>query len=338
MVELLNLHDFGLNYFLGQSSIYATNTVPLATLVLPLQMRLSEVGFPRRRGVRLPRKKKILPNAVLSADDIKLLKFLWKWKVSTSMALSKKFYPHKNLRRAYERLKVLEKAAFIQSHREIKGEKFIWTLAKKGFLTIEHHLGELKQQGFLPLSPGHDLLCAAVLQAESVDDWVSLVTDQELLRSHTPGIELYSSFHRADGYWVFENDVVALEVQISSQKTKDFHLVALFYANIPTVHAILWVLSKITMAKGIYTGLSDAKEKGIERHQFVSFESFFESGWDAEIEVGTMAGTKIREILKANGSASSFQKLALDTRKSPHTAKTPLYYEPGDLWVLEGKK
>ena len=73
----------------------------------------------------MPRKKKILPNAVLSEDDIKLLHYLWKWKVATTLALSQRFYHHKNLRRAYERLRILEKAAFIQSHREIKGEKFI---------------------------------------------------------------------------------------------------------------------------------------------------------------------------------------------------------------------
>lgn len=282
----------------------------------------------------MPRKKKIVPHAVLSSDDTKLLRHLWKWKLSTTLALSKKFYPHKNLRRAYERLKVLEKAAFIESHREIKGEKFVWTLAKKGFLTIEHFLGALKQQGFKPLSPGHDLLCAAVLQADTLDDSVSLVTDQELLRSHTPGIEL-SDLHRADGYWVFENETaVALEVQISSQKTKDYHHVAYFYAGSPKIRVVLWVLSKITMAKGIYTGLSDAKQNEIDKHQFVSFESFFENGWDAEVEVGTMAGTKIRTILKST-PATPFQKLCLDTRKSPHTAKTPLYYEPGDLWILE---
>jgi len=284
----------------------------------------------------LPRKKKILPNAVLSGDDLKLLRYLWKWKVGTSLFLCERFYPHKNPRRGYERLRALEKAAFIKSHREIKGEKFIWTLSPKGFLTIEHDLPELKQAGFLPLSPGHDLLCAAVLQAGSNGDSVTLLTDQELLRVNTPHSYLSGSFHRADGYWVGENDVVALEVQISSQKTKDYHHVAYFYSEIPNLKAVLWVLAKITMAKGIYTGLSDAKVKGIEKHQFIGFDSFFESGWDAEIEVGSMAGTKIKDLLKSNGGA--FQKLLLDTRKSPHTAKSPLHYQPGDLWVLEKMK
>jgi len=93
----------------------------------------------------LPRKKKIVPHAVLSEDDLKLLRYLWKWKVSTTLALSQRFYSHKNLRRGYERLRTLERASFIQSHREIKGEKFIWTLSKKGFLTIEANLPDRKR-------------------------------------------------------------------------------------------------------------------------------------------------------------------------------------------------
>ncbi len=271
----------------------------------------------------MPRKKKILPRAVLSGGDIKLLHYLWKWKVGTSLALCQLFYPMKNLRRGYERLRTLEQAAFIKSHREIKGEKFIWTLATKGFLTIEHELPILKQAGFLPLSPGHDLLSAAVLQAGDLNDSITLLTDQELLRANTPYSYLSDSLHRADGYWVREKDIVALEVQISSQKMKDFYHVAHFYSQIPTLRAVLWVLSKITMAKAIYTGLADAKANGIDRHQFVGFDSFFESGWDAEIEAGSMAGTKIRAILQSNGN-KTFQKSILDTRKSPHTAKFPL--------------
>ena len=166
------------------------------------------------------------------------------------MALCHDFYPSKNLRRGYERLRALEKAAFIKSHREIKGEKFIWTLTTKGFLTIEHELPELKQKGFLPLSPGHDLLCAAVLQAGDIDDSVTCLTDQELLRAVTSHPHLSDSFHRADGYWVGEKEVVALEVQISSQKTKDFHHVAYFYSEIPNLRAVLWVLSKNHDGKG----------------------------------------------------------------------------------------
>ena len=285
----------------------------------------------------MPRKKKILPRAVLSGGDIKLLHYLWKWKVGTSLAISQLFYPLKKLRRGYERLRTLEQAAFIKSHREIKGEKFIWTLATKGFLTIQHELPDLKQAGFLPLSPGHDLLSAAVLQAGDVDDSVTLLTDQELLRANTPHSYLSDSLHRADGYWVSENFLVALEVQISSQKTKDYRHVARFYSELPDLRAVLWVLSKITMAKAIFTGLSEAKGKGTQKHQFIGFDSFFENGWDAEIEAGSMAGTKIKDLLKSN-SSQTFQKAILDTRKSPHTAKSPLYYQPGDLWVLEKMK
>ena len=57
--------------------------------------------------------------AVLSDFDLKLLEFLWKWKVSTTAALSARFYPHKNLRRAYNRLLVLEKADLIQTRSDI---------------------------------------------------------------------------------------------------------------------------------------------------------------------------------------------------------------------------
>lgn len=89
------------------------------------------------------------------------------------------------------------------------------------------------------------------------------------------------------------------------------------------------------MAKGIYAGLSEGKS-GIEKHQFVSFESFLENGWNAEIEVGSLCGTPIRNILAT--SNNQIHKAILDTRKSPHTSSKPIYYEPGDLWIMEKLK
>jgi hypothetical protein len=76
-----------------------------------------------------------------------MLEFLWKWKVSTTAALSKKFYPARRPQNAYKRLWELEKGGFIQAKLESTQRKSLWTLTRKGFQAIQERLPELKEEG-----------------------------------------------------------------------------------------------------------------------------------------------------------------------------------------------
>lgn len=291
--------------------------------------------------------------AVLSDADVRLLSFLWKWKVSTTAAIAARLYSHKNLRRAYNRLLVLEKAGIIQSRADIRGERYLWTLTREGYRRMRHTLpAEVKEEGFESKALGHDLLCSAVLAG----DWLLLpkvpedlvrVTEQQLSRLHPKDIglpEFKQSYyapkeHRADGYWYYRSckKLVALEVQISRQKIRDYQRVGEFYEENPLVETVLWVVDVISLSRAILSGLG-GYGKSTKKHNFVSFKNFFENGYEAKIEVGDLQGFSIHQVLSGNlkepidlPEVRATKKL-LDVRKSPHIAKKERYFRPGDSW------
>jgi hypothetical protein len=115
------------------------------------------------------RRKKKMKRTELSKVDLDVLRFLWKWKVATTATLHAKFYSPRSLKGAYLRLNVLENDGFIQSHFDITGEKFLWSLSNLGFLAVRHQLPPLKEEGFLSEAPAHDLLSLAVM----CGDWLT---------------------------------------------------------------------------------------------------------------------------------------------------------------------
>lgn len=285
--------------------------------------------------------------AVLSDFDLSLLSFLWKWRVSTTAALSSRFYPHKNLRRAYNRLLVLEKAGIIQSRADIRGERFLWTLTREGYRRIRHTLPlELEEEGFESKALGHDLLCSAVLAG----DWLLTktppdliqVTEQQLwrLKDEDYPVPLRTS-HRSDGYWYYKTceKLIALEVQISRQKIKDYQRAGEFYERDERIETVLWLVDEISLSRAILKGVS-GYGKSTKKHNFVSFDNFFKNGYEARIEVGELEGISLHQLLCGNlkeaipavsDSQRAVKKL-LDVRKSPHIAKNERYFVPGDCW------
>lgn len=295
---------------------------------------------------QMPRKKKT-KKAVISDQDIEVLKFLWKWKISTTAALAEKFYPHKNARRGYERLRVLEEAGVIESRADARARKFIWMITKKGFLTIIPHLPPLKEDGYRSAAPGHDLLSAAVM----LSDWhlnpvrgVTLISEQQLCRYEDPLLDLaqpYGTSHRADGYWVYARTkaIIALEVQLSHQKSETYrHMVDFYKLNENKIRQILWVVLTKGMAKKVQDYLEQINGD-LERHQFVLAKHFIKDGWAAKVDEGSLKGKPIKTLLWGylggfdDDDSVSHHKLLLDLRKSPHIAKKEVQYEPLDTWI-----
>lgn len=128
-----------------------------------------------------------MANVILSHDcDVPLLYFLWLWKVSTTAALSEKFYGSRTPMRAYMRLRKLHKADFIQCRVDSGGGKYFWSLTKKGYQKIRGFLPHaLKQDGYKSEYVGHDLFVAAVHLGEwlkATPPGCALFTEQQLRR------------------------------------------------------------------------------------------------------------------------------------------------------------
>lgn len=318
------------------------------------------------------RKRSKTKRTKLSQVDVNVLTFLWKWKVTTTAAIHAKFYAPRSLKGAYLRLNVLENDGFIQSHFDITGEKFLWSLTGLGFLAVRSQLPPLKEEGFLSEAPGHDLLSLALMCGDwlvAPRDGVILISEQQIRRYQNPfsalseKSEAYhkmsslwvskgsweSKKHRPDGLWCFEPQngeahVIALEVQLSPESEESYHAAGWFYESSHGIKHVIWVVPAFSSIRKILAGLSKGGEIGTEKHEFITYDTFFEKGWRAPIELGSLEGCTLKEILNSPlgvGGASEesiSHKLILNTRKSPHMAQSPLYYRPGDQWFSLGRK
>jgi len=98
-------------------------------------------------------------NVILSNQrEIPLLHFLWKWKLVSVAALTKKFFPMCSEKTAYNRLLTLRHAGLITLRSDGKGENFICSLDAKGFAGIQEDLQPLAENGYMSEHLGHDFL------------------------------------------------------------------------------------------------------------------------------------------------------------------------------------
>lgn len=302
----------------------------------------------------------------LSQQDFSVLDFIWKWKVATTAALHGKCYHPRSLTSAYKRLLQLERDGFIRSQFDFSGEKFLWVLTKLGYLAVRNRLPSLKEEGYLSESPTHDLIASALHLGEWLLDPqenVYLLSEQQIRRFSNPfdplqeHLEAYGEFnelfqssygvpnnnHRPDGLWCYASKngspiMIGLEIQVSPEVSASFKATGHFYRKNAAFQSVIWLVSKMSHIKNILTGLTDGGDKPAEKHNFLSFKSFIELGWEAKVELGSLSGHSIRDILYAPLGETSRKKsiktheLLLNMRKSPHMAKVPLFLELQDRW------
>lgn len=269
--------------------------------------------------------------------DLELLKFLWKWKVATSAALSKKFFSELRPMTAYHRLWKLQKGGYVTWRSDALGHKFVLHLTLKGFKTIRNEIpAGLKEEGYASEHIGHDLIVSAV----HLGDWYfktpegpTLISEQQLRRIHPEHLpkEIPSgekATHCADGYWILPyssgKKVVALEVELNPKSNAEYQEVSKFYRRATTVTDVLWVVPHKWMAPHIQEQLEKyATEDSHKKHSFVLLDQFKAQCWQAPINNGRYAGLTITHVLgkigtkePQNGHKTFCTHFTLDTRKT----------------------
>jgi hypothetical protein len=283
--------------------------------------------------------------------DTQLLTFLWKWKVSTSALLMRRFFPLTAPMTAYRRLWTLEKGGFIEAVANRSGRKFLWTLTKRGYAAIRHEIPcELKEDGFRSEHPGHDLLTAAF----HLGDWmlgspegVRSFSEQQLRRYDTefyPDYVPKTEWHRPDGYLHLGEGALAstfaLEVEVSVKKKSRYGGVAAFYDS-SLIAGVWWLVLSKGVARTIDEILRrEDRGRGDYRHSFVVFGDFLRAGWGAEFVGGQAAGQSIRQVARQKAtnwgttvSHLDVSTLTLNVAKSPHKSKACKIYELGDFAI-----
>ncbi len=291
-----------------------------------------------------------MKNKVMLSDDrdIPMLHFLWKWKVSSTAALTKKFFPNCKGKTAYNRLLDLRQAKIIQVQADPKGIKFVCMLGQKGFDAIRGDLPPLEEEGYKSEHPEHDLFTSAFHLGDwllAKPDAVTLFSEQQLRRIHPdyyPNWVPKSKLHRPDGYTRIQVgdsfSTTAIEVELWQKRDSDYLNVAEFYSQSRNIKRVLWLVPRQSMAITIQERMSDSHIEGVSPHNFVILEDFKNSGWHAQVSLGHDKGQSIHALFSGNvgdmprfPGESILTQCLLDTRKSPHTSSVCRGFQLGDF-------
>lgn len=288
-------------------------------------------------------------NVILSdAREVPLLHFLWKWKISTTAALTRRFFPKCSGKTAYNRLLALRHAGLIRVFADRQGQKFVCTLDRKGFEAIKEHLPLMQEEGYKSEQIGHDLLASAFHLGEWLlekPDSTTLYSEQQLRRVHPdlyPAWVPRSEIHRPDGYTQTlmgeRLATVAIEVELSNKRDVDYLKIAEFYEHYRKIARVLWLVPRRSAGLSLQEKMDGAFRGSASPHQFILLEDFTKIGWHSEIAFGSDQGKTLLSVIsekthekyrKEPGAILSH--VLLDTRKSPHTSDIYNGYEFGDF-------
>jgi hypothetical protein len=219
-----------------------------------------------------------------------LLAFLWKYRIATFRTLREMFYPEEPLRRAYDRLKKLEKGEFISLEKIIGTDYRAFTVGRRGYAyLVANVLPEPKTKAYRPHQHFHDVLAMAALLGEWLKtrpDSVRIVSEQEIANFNL--MELPESVRklsrRPDGIWIFstgkEKKGIALEVEISAKTSDRYAEICAAYASEPFFEHVVWIVQSIAHGKRILAS-SDRHVGERRTHFFILRQDFEKDFWSS---------------------------------------------------------
>ena len=273
--------------------------------------------------------------------DLEVFKFLWRWKMGTTQALAKRYWPSASSETAYNRLLKLQDRGYIESATiNGRGSRFIWVLTKKGFATVLPGLPTLREVGFRSEYPEHDLYVAACHLGEwlvHTPPFVEVFSEQEIRRFN---FENYPSWvprterHRPDGYWrvPYKNMMltIALEVELNFKTVNQYEVIGHFYKKQESVNRVCWITDTLSTAKSLQAVFQREDPEGYLKHNFILFKDFGVSHWESKIVMGYEQGKTIGFTLgirlqdsqhPMHSSCTCMTSALLDTRKRRATSK-----------------
>jgi hypothetical protein len=239
--------------------------------------------FPRRRGRA----------RTLSNRDFQMLKYIWRWKISSTASIHGAVNPALSPYSTYKALVKLEIAQFIRADVHLVETFYVWQLTEKGFYAIKEFLGDLKEDGYLSENHYHDRL----VQALHLGDWsrcnlpqVIHFTEQEMRRREMDGFPDWvpqTTEHRADGYTRFigpaRSWTFAYEVELSVKAVHKYEAILRFYRTSRSADRVIWLTSSQEVRSAILRAKSCIRDDSTNFHVFIDQEEFLSTGWDAKV-------------------------------------------------------
>jgi hypothetical protein len=270
----------------------------------------------------------------LTERDGQLLRFLWRWKLVTTAALIEKHFGNITPQTGYNRILRLRDARFIERITIDQGDRYVWTLAAKGFAFVQPNLPELKSEGYKSEALEHDFYVSAFhlgewLKSEPED---ALFSEQQLrcfLLEQYPSWVPNTDLHRSDGYWSVplkdKMVTVSLEVELTQKNGTRYEILAKFYERDTQVFRIVWLVKTLGLANSIQEKMRQAVGDKCLIHDFVVLEDFLSRGWQAPVCLGFEKGKPVSVLFYPRGGRYPLGIMTtylLDARKAPFTSAT----------------
>jgi hypothetical protein len=261
----------------------------------------------KQKNLKLMTWKGKYPGRHLHALDVAILKFLWKWKVSTIAALRQAVAPKQNHNTFNKRIRKLETNGLIECERILIPSLNLWQLTEHGAYAIRESLGPIKDEGFRSASHYHDALVLAFQMGEWIydDKRPTLITDQELLRYDKESLHEGlpdGTDHRPDGYAIAPREgkdrILAFEVELHAKSVDRYASLIRWYELKREVERVLWLVGNEYVIAQFKKAKAQARGHAEQLHLFVHLDEYLKSGWDSPLvtECAERVGS-IKEIL-----------------------------------------
>jgi len=251
--------------------------------------------------------------------DMRVLRFLWKWKFVSSSALFTKHYPNLKPASAYNKLNGLRQKNLIQTV-YINGQTgFAWGLTDKGYAFVKESLPELVNSNYKSDKKSHDFMVTAFHYGDWLLDLpkgVELISEQQLKCYHPQFLPPWlpdTNTHRPDGYWKLTSPehgsvIVALEVELTQKSNARYFKVKDFYNHYQHIQFVVWVAPNLATARRFQSIMTEQSPATRAPHQFVLANDFAKKGWGAKVVLGTQKGHTVSEFMEAMSGTTSIQQ------------------------------
>jgi len=268
----------------------------------------------------------------LESRDLRVLEFLWRWKLASTSAIGAKFF-NLNLKNAYNRLNDLERAEVVEIRSDEKLKRFAWAITQKGFKAIRDELPALREEGFRSEHIHHDFLVTAFHLGDwlvSIPEGAKLFSEQQLRRlliDDYPAWIPKTEIHRPDGYWGLPGSdkivPVALEVEIHRKGPASYEVLGEFYSDQNEIFRVIWLVPSVAAARRIQSKFRQTTTIRNNIHNFILIPNFVNHGWLCPIVLGPETGKTLSDFLHSvpgekpvkRGETFTAQHL-LNTKKS----------------------
>ncbi len=247
----------------------------------------------------------------LSPPELKLLKFLWRWKVAPYTVIHRLFFSDLSTWRSYKKLRILLAEGYLKEELpSIVVPTPLFSLTQKGYEVFRREHENLEQKRFKPQSVPHDYLASSFQLGEFVLEspvGVEFFTETELSSldvSQFPAWVPPAKDHIPDGLTLIKgrdkSRIFAIEVEITLKPIARYDKMNLYFHLNKEVDQVLWLCGSGAVARTIFSKFSSSRMPYLDPHSFILIDDFRQSGWSSKVILGSQKGKTVSEIYQAN--------------------------------------